>query len=110
MSEAIPHARRGSGLPPVLTLHPCLSVAGTKYRIAFQLSVISNYSNGNPWSVVLGGTTLVSGAGSSVAWVQYQLPVTCGANAASNSLQFRLQSNTNRAARILVDNVIVTPV
>ncbi|KAK4121571.1 hypothetical protein N657DRAFT_635602 [Parathielavia appendiculata] len=79
-------------------------VAGTRYRLTFQIIIVSSYTNGNPWSVTLGGVTLVSGAGSYIAPVQYWFPVTCGATAASNTLAFRLQSNTNRAARLLVDN------
>ncbi|KAK3985835.1 hypothetical protein QBC44DRAFT_352735 [Cladorrhinum sp. PSN332] len=82
--------------------------AGKRYRISLLLSVVSNYTNGNPWSVIYGGTTLMSGAGSSLAWTQQSFVVTCGVTGASNSLQIRLQSNTNRAARLMVDNISAT--
>ncbi len=108
MSEASPYARQEQGLPPILIFHPCLSVAGTKYTIAFSLSVVSSYANGNPWSVVFGGATTFSGIGAAAAWAQYKSHVTCGTTAASNLLEFRLASQTNRAASLLIDNVVAT--
>ena len=94
--------------PPVLTLRPCPSVAGTMYTVAWSLSVISGYNNGNAWSVVLGGVTGTSGPGSALAWKRYSFTVTCGATAASNILEFRMSSSNNRAATLQIDNVTVT--
>ena len=99
---------REKGRPPVLTLRPCLSVAGTRYTVAWSLNVLSSYNNGNAWSVVLGGVTGASGAGSAVPWKQYSFTVTCGATAASNVLEFRMSSSNSRAASLRIENVTVT--
>ncbi|KAK0742039.1 hypothetical protein B0T21DRAFT_345887 [Apiosordaria backusii] len=82
---------------------------GSSYRLTFLLSIVSSYTNGNPWSVVLGSTTIASGAGSSTAWRQFTYTFVCSSTEAVNNLNFRLQSNNNRAARMMVDNVAVTP-
>ena len=75
--------------------------------IAFQVSVVSSYTNGSPWSVALGNGVFVSGAGSSLAWTQYSFNWRCGSTS-SNTLAFKLQSNANRAASLLVDNLTLT--
>ncbi|KAK4465184.1 hypothetical protein QBC42DRAFT_314388 [Cladorrhinum samala] len=84
--------------------------AGKQYRIVVKYSVVSSYTNGNPWSVAVGGTTVTLGAGASVAWTQQSAVVTCAASSADNLVKFSLSSNNNRAARLLVDFVTVTPV
>ncbi|VBB76843.1 Putative protein of unknown function [Podospora comata] len=81
---------------------------GADYRLTFRISVISSYTNGNPWSVVLGGRSITSGPGSSLAWTQIGYTFVCSATQGGNDLTFRIQSNNNRAARMLVDDVVVT--
>ncbi|KAK4171259.1 hypothetical protein QBC36DRAFT_391226 [Triangularia setosa] len=80
---------------------------GASYRLIFLLSLVSSYTNGNPWSVKLGSTTVASGAGSSVAWNQFSHTFACSSAESGNDLVFKLQSNTAREARLLVDDVIV---
>lgn len=100
--------RKGGTTAPVLTLRSRLSVAGSSMKITFQYSVVSSYSNGNPWSVTLGNTVLVGGGGASLSWSQFSREVVCGPTESSNTLAFRLQSNANRAASLLVADVTVT--
>ncbi|KAK4186726.1 hypothetical protein QBC35DRAFT_464426 [Podospora australis] len=82
--------------------------AGKQYRITYMVSVVSSYTNGNPWSVVLGGVTIASGAGSSMAFTQLSRTHTCGNSPSANQIQFKIASNNNRQARLLVDNVVAT--
>ncbi|KAM7203313.1 hypothetical protein V8F33_002304 [Rhypophila sp. PSN 637] len=79
-------------------------VAGQKYRLLFNAAVVSSYSNGNAWSVVLGGNTITSGGGNAVSWSTYISTHTCGSTAASNRLELRASSSNNRAAHFQFDN------
>ncbi|KAK4220696.1 hypothetical protein QBC38DRAFT_505520 [Podospora fimiseda] len=79
--------------------------AGKQYRLSLTIGVISSYSNNSPLSIVYGGTTLRSGIGSLMALTPVSYVVACGTTAASNSLQFRMASQTNRAVSLLVDNI-----
>lgn len=100
-----PRAFTHSGM---LTSVSFCSEPGADYRLTFRISVISSYTNGNPWSVVLGGRSITSGAGSSLAWTQIGYTFVCSATRGGNDLTFRIQSNNNRAVRMLVDDVVVT--
>ncbi|KAM7213307.1 hypothetical protein V8F06_011318 [Rhypophila decipiens] len=79
-------------------------VAGQKYRLVFNAAVVSNYANGNAWSVVLGGNTIASGGGNAVSWSTYIATHTCGSTDASNRLELRASSSNNRAAHLQFDN------
>ncbi len=81
---------------------------GTTYKLNLSVSFASSYTNGNPWSVVMGGTTIISGAGASAPWTVRSLTFTCGATATNNLLQFRVASNNNRSGYLMVDNITVT--
>lgn len=94
-------------VPNPANILPTISVPGRAYRVSFIYSIVSSYTNGNPWSVVLGGETLISGAGSSRAWASHTKDYTC-TGTGNDVLQFRIRSNNNREARLLVDNVTVT--
>ncbi|KAK0670341.1 hypothetical protein QBC41DRAFT_345679 [Cercophora samala] len=96
-------AAAGLGVSQTINCNP-----GSTYRVTFRMSIVSSYSNGNPWSVVMGSSTITSGTGSSLAWTQLSYTFVCSATETGNILTFRLQSNNNRAARMLVDDVVVT--
>ncbi|KAK4170767.1 hypothetical protein QBC36DRAFT_370026 [Triangularia setosa] len=83
---------------------------GASYRLTTQFSIVSSYSNGNPWSIVLGSATLTSGSGASVAWNQASRIFVCSGTPSANDFMYRMQSNTAREARMLVDFVTVTRV
>jgi hypothetical protein len=80
--------------------------AGKKYRLVIDTAVVSSYTNGNPWSIVIGGQTISSGVGSATAWT-----VTIGTFTAqgNDELQLRMSSANNRAGRLQVDNIALIP-
>lgn len=81
--------------------------AGAKYRFNADIALISSYNNNNPWSILIDSQTVVSGAGSALAWNTVTYTFTCSGGAALISI--KLQSSANRQAHFQVDNVIVTP-
>ncbi|KAK4205058.1 hypothetical protein QBC40DRAFT_344934 [Triangularia verruculosa] len=83
---------------------------GVSYRLTTLYSIMSSYTNGSPWSIVLGGTTIASGIGNSVARTQVSHTFVCSATPAANELSYRIQSHISRQARMLVDSVAVVRV
>ena len=81
-------------------------VAGAKYRLTFDVSVISSYTNNSPWSVSVGTTTgnVYSGTGGSLAWTSAAYVHTCATTTAENQLRLSVASNNNRAVTVLFDN------
>ena len=77
--------------------------------MSLQVAIVSSYTNGNAWSIVAGAKTVVSGAGSAVAWNNVVFVHTCGATAAANTLSLKMQSSNSRQATMLVDNVVIVP-
>jgi hypothetical protein len=87
-----------------------ISTAGAKYRLNIDYSFVSSYTNGVPWSIQMGTTTIVSGAGASFAWSTSSYTFTCGSTAASNTLTIKVQANASRAATLNLDNIFVNPI
>ncbi|KAM7196872.1 hypothetical protein V8F20_006839 [Naviculisporaceae sp. PSN 640] len=88
---------------------PITCVAGERYRVMMDLFFSSSYSNGNPWSVVIGTTTIATGVGASMPWSIMTSTFTCSGNPTADVLSFSVASNNNRAGTMLVDNVHIFP-
>jgi hypothetical protein len=82
---------------------------GQKYRVLLNAAVVSNYNNGNPRSVSVGGTTVASGGGAATAWGTYIYTHTCAGTADGNMLKLSMTSNNNREGWLQIDNVHVVP-
>ena len=98
-----------SAAASVVVGQPLNCIAGIRYRVSVDVAYQSSYSNGNPWTVLVGGATMVTSTGASIAWttVNYR-DYLCAGDPAVDVLQFRAQSNSNREGHLMVDNVIVT--
>ena len=98
-----------SAAASVVVGQPLNCIAGIRYRVSVDVAYQSSYSNGNPWTVLVGGATMVTSTGASIAWttVNY-MDYLCAGDPAVDVLQFRAQSNSSREGHLMVDNVIVT--